>query len=567
MPALELTYSRLERLLKREVDVEKLEYDLLWLGLDLKDVREDSVKVEYEPNRPDFSSPEGIARALRGYYGVELGTPKWKLGKSDVVVNVESSVAGVRPFLVSGLVRNVDLEDDEIATLMNIQEALHHVLGRGRRKVAIGVHDFDKVKPPFTYKGVKPDGIKFRPLQMEAFEMTPQEILEEHPKGIEYAHILDGKDLYPVIVDANGDVVSFPPVINGYLTTVTEETQTLFLDLTGTDYRAVSFALNILITCLADMGTDIETVDVKYQEPVAPVTTSVVTTPDLENRHWAVPVEYINDYIGLDLSSEEMIECLRKVRMDARLHPKLEGHLEVDVPAYRVDILHPVDFAEEVAIGYNYKNLPLTIREGGVGSYHPVWIYSNRVRTVIAWAGYLEMFNFILTSGQREFEYMGVKKKKEDIVQILNPVSSEYDTTRVSLLPSLMRNLQFNKHAEKPLRLFEVGDVLLLDSGQPTGGRREVHCAAVTQHGEAGFTEIRSVLDFLSKNLGLFDTVEVVPAKHSTFIEGRVGAIKLGKTVLGHIGEVAPEVLERFELDHPVSAFEVNLEPLIERDA
>lgn len=566
MPSLELTLGRLERLLDKVPDVEQLEYDLLWLGLDLDDVREDAIKVEYEPNRPDYSSPEGVARALRGYYGLEKGIPQYELGRSDVVVTVEPGVREVRPYLVSGLVRNVELEDDEIATLMNIQEALHHVLGRGRKKVAIGVHDYDKVQAPFRYTAVKPDAITFRPLQMEAFEMTPEEILEEHPKGIEYAHILAGADVYPIIFDANDDVVSFPPIINGYLTTVTEYTRTLFLDLTGTDLRAVSYALNILTTCLADMGTVVETVQVNYAEAYGTLPAKTIVTPDYAPTRWEVGVKYINDYIGLALSAEEMITCLEKVRFNARVHPDKPGHLLVEVPAYRVDLMHPVDIVEEVAIGYNYKNMPLTIREGAIGKYHPVPSFSNRVRSILAWAGYVECFNFVLTNVEREFDDVGLPGEADERVHILNPVSLNYNTTRVRLVPSLLQNLKFNLHEEKPIRIFEVGDVVVLDPAAQTGGRRDVHAAAMTYHAEANFTEMRSVLDFLARQLGMFDQLHVEPVSHPTYIEGRAGEIHAGNQLLGTIGEVHPAVLERFELEFPVATFELNLEPLVPKE-
>ncbi|GAB4313339.1 MAG: phenylalanine--tRNA ligase subunit beta [Promethearchaeota archaeon] len=563
MPALELTFDRLERLLGRKVDVSQLEYDLLWLGLDLKDVQEDRVKVEYEPNRPDFSSPEGIARALRGYYEMELGLPKFELGTSDVVLEVDPSVNRVRPYVVAGLVRNVDLEDDEIATLMNIQEALHHVLGRGRKKVAIGVHDFDKVVPPFVYKAIDPDGIKFRPLQMEAYEMTPREILEEHPKGVEYAHVLAGAEVYPIIVDANDDVLSFPPIINGHLTTVTEDTRTLFLDLTGTDFSAVNYALNILATCLADMGTLVETVTVKYADPKPPVPEPTIVTPDFSTTRWEVDVKFVNSYLGTKLSAKQMVKCLQKVRLGATVHPKKRGKLLVEVPAYRVDLMHPVDFIEEVAIGYNYKNLSLTTREGGVGSYHPTFELANRARTVLAWAGYLEMFNFILTNSRREFEHVGLTSEESSCVGILNPVSREYDTTRVTLLPGLLWNLQANKHVEKPLRLFEVGDVVLVDGRAETGATREVHAAVVTHWANADFSEARSVLDFFARSLGVFEATKVVPVEHPTFLPGRAGQVRVEGEPVGTIGEVHPRVLENFELEMPVAAFEVNLEAFL----
>ena len=203
IPTLELKIDRLERLVGKKLDIEELEYDLQWIGLDLEDIdkEEQKIKIEYNPNRPDFSSPEGIARALQGYYEVQLGIPKFDLKPSKVVLNVDPSVKKVRPYIVCGIIRNIDLDEEEVATLMNIQEHLHWAVGRDRRKVAIGVHDLDNVKPPYRYTAVKPDSVSFTPLHGDGYPMNLEEILLLHDKGIEYANILEGKEVYPIIYD------------------------------------------------------------------------------------------------------------------------------------------------------------------------------------------------------------------------------------------------------------------------------------------------------------------------------------------------------------------------------
>ncbi|MBD3188230.1 phenylalanine--tRNA ligase subunit beta, partial [Candidatus Bathyarchaeota archaeon] len=105
MPAIELSLDRLQRLLGRECTVKDLELDLQWIGLDLDDVNEDTIKVEYNPNRPDFSSPEGISRALKGYYEMELGLQQYPLKDSGYEIHVQAAVEPVRPYIVTAVVR------------------------------------------------------------------------------------------------------------------------------------------------------------------------------------------------------------------------------------------------------------------------------------------------------------------------------------------------------------------------------------------------------------------------------------------------------------------------------
>lgn len=555
MPTLELKIERLEKLVGKKLDIKELEYDLQWISLDLEDIdeKEQTIKVEYNPNRPDFSSPEGIARALKGYYEIELGVPSFDILPGEVVMNVDPSVKKVRPYIVCGVIRDIDLDEDEVATLMNIQEHLHWAVGRDRKKVAIGVHDFDKVIPPYRYTAVKPDSVSFIPLHGDGYPMNLEEILLLHDKGIEYAHVLEGKEVYPIIFDSKDEVLSFPPIINGILTTVTDETKNLFLDLTGTDFNAVNLALNILSTTLSDMGAKIESVKVNYEGE------KEIFTPNLEPDKWEVEISYINDYIGLDLTPSEMIKCFQKVRIDAGKSKK-KGYLDLVVPAYRGDIMHPVDFTEECAIGYGYLNLPLTIREGGIGEYHPFQIFSNTIRKIMIGAGYLEVLNFMLSNSERHYNFMKQSYDESELIQIANPVSKEFDTTRTAILPKLMETLRFNRSEEKPIRIFEVGDVLLLSKEEETGAKREIHVSAALYDENADFTEIRSTLDFLMTCLGTYDDYEIKPSMNLSYIEGRYGEVYKNGTKVGEIGEIHPEVLLNFKLEFPVAAFELNLQ-------
>ena len=464
MPSIELKLNRLEKLVGKKLDIDQLQYDLQWISLDVDEVNkaENLIKVEYNPNRPDFASPEGIARTLQGYYELKTGIAPFQIIEGTEIMHVSAKVRKVRPYVVCGIVRDIHLDEDQVRTLMNIQEDLHWAIGRDRRKVAIGIHDYDKVKGPYQYTTVKPDGVRFQPLHLDAYEMTPAEILQEHPMGIQYKHLLDGFEEYPIIYDAKGKVVSFPPIINGVYTTVTNWTKNLLLDLTGTSFDAVNYALNIIATTFADMGSKLENMTVIYEDEAE----KPFRTPNLSPKTWQVHIDYINSYIGLNLKPDEMIKCFEKVRLGAR-KTKNKNILEVDVPAYRLDFMHEVDFTEEVAMGFGYKNLPITVREGGVGSYHPQDQLLELSRKIMIGCGSLEMVNSTLASKQ-DYERLKIPFNEKDNIIIANPVSEEYNTVRSWLLTGLMKNLMMNRSGEKPFRLFEVGDVILLDEKEDT---------------------------------------------------------------------------------------------------
>ncbi len=346
MPVVTFCYDDLISLLGREVSVDTLLERIPQLGADVHsyDKSTKEIAIEFFPDRPDLYSVEGAARALRSFLGFEKGLTRYSVQDSDVVLNLDPSIKAVRPYMVAGVVEDLTITDAFIRSLMEMQEKLHLTMGRKRSKVSIGIHDLDKVTPPFTYKAVDPESVSFVPLA-KTEPMNLREILERHDKGVDYAYILKGKAKYPLLVDSNNEVLSFPPIINGALTTVTESTRRAFLDVTGTDLNAISGALNIVATAMAERGGKICRVKVQGADNMI--------TPDLEPRKWAIEVAKTNSLLGTRLNGEEMAAALGKMGFDA--HPSTT-FVNVLAPAWRLDLIHPVDIMEDIAKGYGYEN-------------------------------------------------------------------------------------------------------------------------------------------------------------------------------------------------------------------
>ena len=251
MPTTEFAFQELCTLLGRQVRPEDVRDSISMLGVDVERIDNEKIVMEVFPNRPDLLGIEGFARALKGVMDIDAGLTEYQTEDSGIKLYVESSVKEVRPYISAGVVRDISLTDEHLVSLMNIQEKLHITHGRNRKKVAIGVHDLSKVTPPFTYKAAGPEEISFVPLDTDV-RMSLSEILKKHPKGMVYAGLLKGFNKYPVILDKNGDVLSFPPIINGERTRLSESTRDIFIDVTGTDRKAVDSAMNILVAGLLD---------------------------------------------------------------------------------------------------------------------------------------------------------------------------------------------------------------------------------------------------------------------------------------------------------------------------
>ncbi|MBI2578550.1 MAG: phenylalanine--tRNA ligase subunit beta [Candidatus Aenigmarchaeota archaeon] len=540
MAVVEFFLSDLENLVGKKLSEKELTELIPMMGCPFEKLEDGKIYYEIFPNRPDLLSPEGFARALRTFLGLSKGLSKYKSKSSGIKLaakNVES-----RPYVVAAVVRNAKLNDYVIGSLIQLQEKIHETFGRKRKKIAIGIHDLDKVKPPFTYKPAKPKEISFIPLDMKE-KMNLGEILDEHPKGKEYAHILKGAREYPVITDSNGDVLSFPPIINGELTRVTQHTKNLFIDITGTNKLAINQALNILVTSLAERGFDVETVEV--------IGKTKNITPDLKPWRMKVSIDYVNKLLDLDLNPQEFRELLGKMGFE------YDGY--VLVPPYRVDIMHEMDIVEDAAIGKGYWTFEPKIPKVPTIAERSKEDFVYYLRDSLTALGFQEVMSMILTNKEDEFAKMN--KREEEVCETLNPVTVECTICRPSLLPSLIKTFSQNKHRDYPQKIFEVGDVLLPDENQETGVAIMKKFSAGISDSKISYEQLSSVLDAFFSNLGIKYSLK--KSVHASFIEGRCADIFVGKKHLGVIGELHPSVINNWKLEKPVVALEMDLEEII----
>ena len=235
---------------------EKMQEKIILFGTNLEKVTEDELELEITPNRPDLLSYQGFKRSFLAFLGKKTELKEYKIKKpgKDFDVIIDSSVEKIRPYTACAIVKNLSFNDEKIKEIIDIQEKLHGTLGRNRKKVAIGIYPLEKIKLPITYKALEPDKIKFFPLEMDR-EMSGLEILQRHPTGRDYAHLLAGKEKFPIFIDAGKNILSMPPIINSHLTGKIEETtKEVFIECSGFDFFVLSKCLNILITTLAEMG-------------------------------------------------------------------------------------------------------------------------------------------------------------------------------------------------------------------------------------------------------------------------------------------------------------------------
>jgi phenylalanyl-tRNA synthetase beta chain len=547
MPVVEFPLEDINRLFS-DYDLEYILEMLPFIGLDLEYRDDKCIRLEYSPNRPDFSTFYGISRALNGLLGKEVGIPKFEVYENRKnLINVDTSVAKIRPFIAGIVAKGHKLNNNTIKQIVSMQEDLHNGIGRRRSKASIGFHNLDNIEFPLDYTTTS-DNLSFVPLDNSS-SLTIAEILDKSGSGKKFGNLLKGSQ-YPILKDSKGNVISFPPIINSEVTRIKNGVDNLFVEVTGVDKKTVDYVLANIVTTLADTGFKLETVFIEQDNNTESFNANINTT--LEN----VKTDYINKALGLELSNEEIINCLQKSRLDATTIDS--NSIKCAIPSYRIDIFGPIDIVEEVAIGYGLYNMEPSLPEFRLyGNRSRQNYFFDKIRQAMVGMGLIENINFILSN--KDIHYKRMKLDEFNFFTVNNSKSDEHDILRRSLLPSLLFSLSKNIHEEYPQKLFEIGQIFVPEKEN----FEKWSLCCVSAFNGVTFSEIKAVLQTLMEIC--FNTkFETVPSENSSFISGRSADIVYKGNLIGQIGEIPPLLIDSFKIKMPAAAFELDLSKLLQ---
>ncbi len=547
MPTVTLNRKVLDALIGKKLSPEELKERIAMIGTDLESLDDKEVVVEVFPNRPDMLSEQGFGRALRSFLGVETGLKEYSIKKSGYKIVVDPSVT-MRSYTACAIVKNLTFSDERIREIMQVQEKLATTHGRNRKKSAYGIYPLEHITFPLSYIAKDPDKVKFKPLGFDQF-LSASEVLLQHPKAKEYAHLTTGWKKYPFFIDAKDNILCMLPFTNSQDTgKVDITTKDVFIECSGIDLANVSVALNILVTMLADMGGEIYSLDIMYgnKKIVTPVLTPVLMDLD---------ISYVNKILGLELK-----------QTDAKKYLEMMGYgvkgKDVLVPAYRADILHSRDLVEDIAVAYGYENIVEEISTiATIAQEDPFDVFKQKIGCLLVGYGMYEVSNFHLIDTAAQTTLMQVPTA---VLEILDPVSVDYNSLRSWILPCLLQTLRQNKQYEYPQKFFEAGVVFKKDMMRYALADEAVRLGVVISHQKASFTEARQVLDYILRMLEIEYTV--IESDLGCFLPGRVGRVVVKndniELKVAYLGEIHPQVLQNFGLEMPVAAFELNLTEL-----
>lgn len=590
MPKIEVNENLFFNLLGKKYDFDTLEKKLTFAKAELDEKPDMSqpenervIKIELnDTNRPDLWSTGGVTRQLRIHEGAKRSNYSSFLSKKDSVkdcadrvITVDPEMKNIRPYMVSFVISGKPIDDPMLKDIIQTQEKLCWNFGRKRRSISMGVYRMADIKWPCHYKAVDPDKTSFVPLQCEQ-PMTCRQILTEHPKGKDFGWIIKDLPKFPLLTDDTDEVLSMAPVINSAtLGAVQVGDKDLMVELTGDNMENLILSANIVACDFFDAGYKI--LPVKVVHPYETALGKEVVAPFYFQPSTKTTLAAINKKLGCDLTKAEVLDALARMDNDVSAKDfdaseKTASYLKankndvefvLNPPPYRNDFLHEVDIIEDVMIGVGLDNFkPVRPSDFTVGQLSDVTLFSRKAKEIMVGLGYQEMIFNYLGSKRDYIDRMCVSS--ENVIEISNPMSENYQFVRPSIIASLLRAESQAGQAVFPHKIFEIGKVAFLDSSENTGTKTIQSLGFMTACNNANFNSLASEVSTL---LYLLDhKYDVKEVEDPRFIPGRQAAIMLNGKQVGVFGEVHPQVLENWGIIVPCVAGEIDIEALMPKE-
>ena len=524
------------------------------------------------PNRADALSMRGLTYELGALYNnkVDFKDVEKEENYEETLLQVSIESESCRNY-VGQVVKNVEVKSSPlwlqtrlmnsgIRPINNIVDITNYVL----LEFGQPMHAFDK-------------------------DLVGDKIVVRDAKEGEVLETLDGEErklqTTDLVITDSSRAIALGGVMGGKNTEVSEETKNIILEsayFNPTSVRRTSAAHGLRSDSSArfEKGIDPNMQKAALNRavelilelcPNAVVESSVGIVNKEEEKIVEITTTYINNYLGITLSTEEIVAILEGLSFTVEVTGE---NLVVKVPTRRPDISIKQDLVEEVIRIYGYDNLASTLpkfsktTKGGL-------TYSQRMvrdlRAVYASLGFNDTINYSLVSEEEATEYTLEDHHK---VRLLMPMTETHSTLRQSLVPGLLNTVQYNvARKQKDLKLFEIGRVFF-GSGDDNIQPKETLYLSAALTGEERATKWlkeSSALDFFAakgylevvfERLGLDEKVTYKKSTLEGMHPGRFAEVYLGEKRIGFIGEVHPQVADKLGLNKTY-VFEINLDEVI----
>ncbi|MDQ0287435.1 phenylalanyl-tRNA synthetase beta chain [Desulfofundulus luciae] len=553
------------------------------LGLDIRPVLglDDVIfELDLTPNRGDCLSMIGVAREVAALLGQPLRFPRLEVQEIP-----GSSLEGrVRVDIVEpGLCRRY------VARLFTNVRVGPSPLWMQERLRAAGIRPISNVVDITNYVMLELG----QPLHAFDYDkLRDGHIIVRRAHAGEVIVTLDGSERYlepeMLVIADPGGAVAVAGVMGGLDTEVTENTTTVLLESAyfhPTSIRRTSRALGLRSESSSrfEKGIDLEgclaaanraaylLVEIGAGDVVAGAVDNYPSP--VARKPIILRPERVGYILGADIPREETANLLTRLGFTVQ---DAGQDLLVNVPGYRVDINLEIDLIEEVARLHGYDRVPATLPFGATtrGARTREQSLLKRLKEVLVECGLTEVVTYSFVN-PAVFDRFKVPQDSplRHTLKLQNPLSVEQSVMRTMLLPGLLEVLErnFNRRVTSGA-IFEVGRVFLPQGGEALPEERPMLAAAAMGQGAAGwnrpatpldFYYLKGVLEVLAAKLGLPGLTFEREKENPAFHPGRAARIKAQGETLGIVGELHPDVLEEYELDVRVCAFEVDLAAML----
>ncbi|MCX7872277.1 MAG: phenylalanine--tRNA ligase subunit beta [Verrucomicrobiae bacterium] len=560
-----------------------------YLGRETSDVVYD---LEITPNRPDLNSVIGIAREISALTGNPLKIPQISQLPTDEENPVENFVTvkldapDLCPRYVARVIRGVKigpspdwlcniLEKAGLRPINNVVDITNFVmLETGQPLHAFDYHLVGKDnngKPTIVVRRAA-DGEKFVTLDGKEHTLTNEMLLIADPqKGIALAGVMGGQN--SEINDKTVDVLIESAYFNP--SNIRRTSKKLALrtdasyrfergcDIGGCDYASLRCVQLMLELAGGKLCKGV--VDAKEKE-IAP-------------KRITLRYSRVNAILGLQLKPEEIDFYLTRLELKPIPKPKPVG-LEVEsdsiiyqIPTFRVDLKREIDLIEEVARIYGVDKIPSTQPRGAIGfnPFDAIYDQISEARRILTGLGLDE------AQGQTLINEKAAKLvEKNDSVLLANPLSSDMNTLRPSLLPGLLDSLRNNiSHKNYDVALFEIGKVFKRENGNVkeqrklgialTGLRNELFWEGGEREAKYTIFDLKGVIEEFFDNYGIRGVVYTRCENPDDLFLEHAAIMLGGKIQLGRVGQVNPLLARSYDLRDAVYMAELDFDAIISK--
>ncbi|ACQ54328.1 phenylalanine--tRNA ligase subunit beta [Clostridium botulinum] len=282
----------------------------------------------------------------------------------------------------------------------------------------------------------------------------------------------------------------------------------------------------------------------------------------LEPHMLEVDSNWINKFLGTNISKEEMQECLDRLDLNTEIKGEI---LEIHVPTFRSDLNIKEDIAEEIARIYGYNNIPITTIKSvtmQAGKNEKQHLDDKVIETLMA-SGLNQSISYSFVS-PKVFEKINLKEDSNlrKVVKIKNPLGEDFSIMRTTTIPSMMEALSRNYSRNNDYAsLFEIGKIYI-PKEDSTELPEEKNIVTIGLYGAVDYFNLKGIVENILGGLGIDNYKLKRQEENPTFHPGRTAELYIKKDYVGILGEIHPDVQDNYDIEERCYVAELNLDVL-----